>query len=134
MGEGEMGIDKDDVFEIMYFFQDPEFGTLESDYLGVMFGEEILRRFPEVSESKLEEIKRVGSGTVILSVISGDYISINYVGKVLLPEGAEEITPVERPAVNYKEGAGCGCLIILLVSGVLLGCFLFLLSNSVLLN
>jgi len=129
-----MGIDKDDVFEIMYFFQDPEFGTLESDYLGVMFGEEILRRFPEVSESKLEEIKRVGSGTVILSVISGDYISINYVGKVLLPEGAEEITSVERPAVNYKEGAGCGCLIILLVSGVLLGCFLFLLSNSVLLN
>ena len=129
-----MGIDKDDVFEIMYFFQDPEFGTLESDYLGVMFGEEILRRFPEVSESKLEEIKRVGSGTVILSVISGDYISINYVGKVLLPEGAEEITPVERPAVNYKEGAGCGCLIILLVSGVLLGCFLFLLSNFVLLN
>ena len=129
-----MGIDKDDVFEIMYFFQDPEFGTLESDYLGVMFGEEILRRFPEVSESKLEEIKRVGSGTVILSVISGDYISINYVGKVLLPEGAEKITPVERPAVNYKEGAGCGCLIILLVSGVLLGCFLFLLSNFVLLN
>jgi len=122
-----MGIDEDDLFEVMYFFQDPEFGTLESDYLGVMPGSAVLKNFPEVSKGKLEEIKRVGSGTVLLNIISGDYVSINYLGKEELTERTirGQTNNFKNPHMEYQGCYGCGCLLIFLFSGILLS-FVFL--------
>ena len=131
-----MGIDKDDLFEIVYFFEDPEFKTYEEDYLGTFRGIDILRKFPEVSESKLEEIKMTGKGSVVLNVISGDYIVIYYAGKEgEIPSGPEKISPSDKIGTKKEEEIlkqlppGCGCLLLWLLSTLVIGFILFILGE-----
>lgn len=74
-------MDKNDKFEVIYMFQDPMDGHMESDYLGDMDVEQILDAYPEISQSKLESAKRNGEETVILNIATGDMVKLTYIGE-----------------------------------------------------
>ena len=69
-----------DKFEVIYTFFDPMDGHIESDYLGDMSAEQILRSYPAVREEDLESAKINGSVTVTLSIASGDMVKLPYMG------------------------------------------------------